>query len=109
MLTTEQRNYDAWVTREPPWADWPDPWELLPRCEACGCWLPHKPDREEELVDGGHCEGPREDLYGPPVAGWIYTPCETDCKGPHDYVHGVLIREFRDCRHCGATNVQEMV
>ena len=97
------RNYDAWVTRDPR-EDWPEPWELQHHCQVCGCWLKVEPDRAEDQSYVIHCEGPNPEKYGEPVAGWVYTPCDTDCKAPHDFTEYAGVKLFFTCSHCGYIN-----
>jgi hypothetical protein len=105
------RGYDAWVTREPPWANWPEyTWQMQRHCQSCGCWLRLDPDRVEDLSQELECKGPDTEAYGEPVAGWIYTPCSqsvtggTDCRKPHTYVEYAGQQLTWTCRHCSGTS-----
>ena len=98
MLSREQRAYDQWVTREPPWSD-PD-WGAQPRCEVCGCWLRDKADSTEDFEDKVHCDGTVGEEYGAACG-------KLQAHAPHDEVMWAWVRVHRICKNCGHDNWEE--
>lgn len=98
--------YDQWVTREPPWADVPDPWELQGHCSVCGCWLRREPDLSIERIDNCECSGPDPE-YGTRECETMGSMDYGHCTGPHKFqAYGGILNLF-SCRYCGTTNQME--
>lgn len=86
------RGYDAWLTRTP-WDDYPDMPPTF-RCEGCGRFLKHQPDREEPWEDGFECSGEPDEMG--------YTDCGQD--GAHKAHKAIMaggIADVRICPSCG--------
>lgn len=62
----------------PPDEDYPEEWEITPRCDDCGSWMSRKPVRVEEFENAVLCDG----KASKGLFGWI-AECGY-CDGKHD-------------------------
>lgn len=95
------QNYDAWVTREPPWYNSDD--ETMEHCSVCGAFLSSLPTSWESKYQTWVCSGQRDARFG-------LTPCDGQVSSCPGTEHVVEVydgtSEHFVCSLCGTDNVR---